>query len=89
MFKRVSRTGKVSTDQAARDAELRHKIRGEFPPLEPSSAPPILSEPLKEAITRSGKSTRRLAKEAKVSHVILEQFMAGQRDLRLATAERL
>jgi hypothetical protein len=30
-----------------------------------------------------------LAKQAKVSEVVLQQFLDGQRDLRLATAERL
>jgi hypothetical protein len=73
-FKRVHRSRTVSTDKAGRDAELRHKIRNEFPPLEPSSASPLLSEPLKDAILRSKKTTRRLAKEAKVSLVILDQF---------------
>jgi hypothetical protein len=89
MFKQVRRVGKVPTDQAARDAENRSKLQAEFPPLEPASSTPILSEPLREAIIRSRKSIRRLATEAKVSQVVLEQFMSGQRDLRLATAERL
>ena len=31
----------------------------------------------------------RLAKEAKVSEIVLRQFLDGERDLRLATAERL
>jgi transcriptional regulator with XRE-family HTH domain len=48
-----------------------------------------LSEPLREAITHCGKTVRRLAKDAKVSEIVLQQFLNGERDLRLATAERL
>jgi Helix-turn-helix len=87
-LKRVHRDRKISTEQAARDAELRHKILHEFPPLEHPAAP-VLSKPLRAAILRSKKSTLQLARKAHVSKVILDQFMAGQRDLRLATAERL
>jgi transcriptional regulator with XRE-family HTH domain len=44
---------------------------------------------LKKAITQSPKSVRALAKEASVSPIVLTQFLAGRRDLRLATAEQL
>ena len=87
--KHIYRTGRVSAQEAARYRELRRKIQEEFPPLEPEPGAPILSEPLREAILHCGKSVRRLAKQAKVSEVVLQQFLDGQRDLRLATAERL
>jgi len=88
-FKRVFRTGKLSAEQAARDEENRRKIREEFPPLEADLDFPGLSDPLKKAIAESAKSVRQLAKEASVSPTVLTQFLAGQRDLRLATAAKL
>ena len=89
IFKRIQRTDKLTEQEAARDQELRCKIEAEFPPLETPSASSILSDPLKEAIARSAKSVEQLAHEAGVSQAILTQFLAGQRDLRLATAEKL
>ena len=88
-FKRVQRTGRLSAEEAARDREIRRKVMKEFPPLEGEPIAPLLSDPLREAINSSGKSVRRLAKEATVSEVVLQQFLDGERDLRLATAERL
>jgi transcriptional regulator with XRE-family HTH domain len=88
-FKRLQRTGKLTAQEAARDEDLRRKIEAEFPPLEAASASPVLRDPLKEAIVHSAKSVEQLAHEAGVSQVVLTQFLAGQRDLRLATAEKL
>jgi hypothetical protein len=88
-FKHVYRTDRLSAQEAARYREIRRKVQEEFPPLEPEPSLPILSGPLREAIVQSGKSAGRLAKEAKVSEIVLQQFLAGERDLRLATAERL
>jgi ribosome-binding protein aMBF1 (putative translation factor) len=88
-FKRTHRSGKVSAEQGARDEEIRRKVQAEFPPIEADSVAPVLSDPLKKAIAGSRKSVRQLAKEANVSKVVLTQFLAGQRDLRLTTAEKL
>ncbi|MSQ96083.1 MAG: hypothetical protein EXR98_16225 [Gemmataceae bacterium] len=88
-FKRIHRAGKLSPQEAARDREIRRKVMEEFPPLEVEADSPNLSDPLREAIGQSGKSVHRLAKQAKVSEIVLQQFLDGQRDLRLATAERL
>ncbi len=88
-FKRIHRTRKLTPEEIARDREIRRKVMQEFPPLESEPDAPVLSEPLREAIAHSGKSVRRLAKQAKVSEIVLQQFLDGERDLRLATAERL
>ncbi len=88
-LKRTYRQGRLSAQEAARDRERRRRIQQEFPPLEVESDSPVLSEPLREAIAHSRKSVHRLAKEARVSEIILQQFLDGKRDLRLATAERL
>lgn len=88
-LKRTYRTRKLTAAEAARDEAIRRQVKGEFPPLEAPAGWPILSDPLREAIEQSPKSVRQLAKEANVSAVVLTQFLAGQRDLRLATAEKL
>jgi ribosome-binding protein aMBF1 (putative translation factor) len=88
-LKHIYRTGRLSAKEVARQRELRRKIQEEFPPLEAEPDSPLLSDPLREAIGRSGKSVHQLAKHAKVSAIVLQQFLDGQRDLRLATAERL
>src|SRR5436190_12735232 len=87
--RRVYRTGKRSAQEIARDREVRRKVMEEFPPLEAAPESHGLSGPLRESIAQCGKSAARLAKEAKVSEVVLRQFLDGERDLRLATAERL
>jgi len=88
-FKRQYRSGKLSAKEVARDEEIRRQVRAEFPPVEAGPASLVLSDPLKKAIALSAKSVRQLAEEASVSPVVLEQFLGGERDLRLATAERL
>ena len=87
--KHIYRTGRLSAQEVARNRELRRKIMEEFPPLEADPDSPVLRDPLREAIVQSGKSVRRLATQAKVSEIVLQQFLAGKRDLRLATAESL
>src|SRR4051812_30779076 len=88
-FKRLERKGRLTPAEATRDRELRRKIEAEFPPLETASAAPVLTDPLKEAIVHSAKSAKQLAQEAGVSPIVLAEFLAGRRDLRLATAEKL
>ncbi len=88
-FKRIYRSARVPASQAARDDEIRRQVKAEFPPLESGPTFPVLSDPLKIAIKRSGKTVGKLAKEANVSPIVLKQFMAGHGDLRLATAEKL
>lgn len=48
-----------------------------------------LSDRLKAAITGSGMSVYAVAQGSGVSHPIILRFLSGQRDLRLATADKL
>jgi transcriptional regulator with XRE-family HTH domain len=48
-----------------------------------------LSEALKRAIRQSDKSVYQIAKEADVSPIVISRFLSGERDIRLATADRL
>ncbi len=48
-----------------------------------------IAEDLKEAIAASDKSQCQLAREANISPIQLGRFLRGQRDLRLATVDRI
>jgi DNA-binding phage protein len=89
VWKRVSRTGKLTPAQVARDQKLRRLIEAEFPPLTRPAIPRSLSASLKKAMKRSPKTSYQLAKEAGVSPIMLSRFLSGKRDIRLATADRL
>jgi transcriptional regulator with XRE-family HTH domain len=44
---------------------------------------------LRAAIRSSGKTVYRIAAESGVSHPVILRFLSGERDIRLATAEKL
>ena len=48
-----------------------------------------IADALRKAISSSDKSVYQLAKDAGVSHPIILRFMSGERDIRLATADKL
>jgi hypothetical protein len=89
-FKRVTRSSPLTSAAAKRDQDLRQKIMKEFPPLEPRTAESGgISDALRAAIQSSGKSIYQIGKDAGVSQIIVSRFLSGERDIRLATADRL
>jgi transcriptional regulator with XRE-family HTH domain len=90
-LQRIRRSGPISPDEAARDQELRRKIQQEFPPARSASppSPDSLSECLRRAIRQSERSVYEIAKEAGISQIMISRFLSGQRDIRLATADKL
>jgi len=88
-LKRVVRTGKLTPKQIARDREIRRKVRAEFPPLAQETVPGLLSESLKEAIRRSNMTVYQICKEAGISQIMVSRFVSGERDIRMATADKL
>lgn len=48
-----------------------------------------ISNALKKAIKKSGKTKYAIAVGAKVDHAVLRRFLNGERDIKLATAEKL
>ena len=48
-----------------------------------------LSGALRKAIRDSGKSVYQIGKEANVSQIVISRFLSGERDIRMATADRL
>jgi DNA-binding phage protein len=48
-----------------------------------------ISDQLKAAVKASGLTSYRVAKDAGITQIMLDRFMAGDGDLRLATAAKL
>jgi hypothetical protein len=51
--------------------------------------PRSLSASLREAIRDSGVSPYQIARHAQLSQIVVYRFLSGERDIRLATADRL
>lgn len=89
-FKRLARSSPLTPAEAAREKDRRQKIMAEFPPLEPAAAEPGgLSDSLRKAIQESPKSVYQICQDAGISQIVVSRFLSGQRDIRLATADRL
>lgn len=89
-FNRVTRPRRLTADEAARDAELRKKIVKEFPPAQPSPPEPgAISDSLRAALQASPKSVYQICKDSGISQIVVSRFLSGERDIRLATADRL
>src|SRR6188768_3695365 len=89
-FKRVTRSLPLTPDEVAREKDRRQKIIKEFPPLERAVAEPGgISDTLRSAIQESSKSVYQICKDAGISQIVVSRFLSGERDIRLATADRL
>ncbi len=90
-FQREFRERKLMREEIARDEEVRRKVREEFPPARPagSRTPHSLSDALKQAIRNSGKTEYQIAQQAGVSQIVISRFLSGERDIRMATADKL
>jgi transcriptional regulator with XRE-family HTH domain len=66
-------------------------VRAEFPPARPgdAKAPHSLSEALKQAIRDSERSEDEIAEQAGLSPIVISRFLSGERDIRMATADKL
>ncbi len=51
--------------------------------------PENIAASLRTAITKSDKSAYQISKESGVSHPVILRFLSGERDIRLATADKL
>jgi DNA-binding phage protein len=81
----------LTPEEVARDEDVRRKVQEEFPPARPvqSSSSHSLSETLKQTIRDSDQSEYQIAKAAGVSQIVISRFLAGERDIRMATADKL
>ncbi|HLU48966.1 MAG TPA: helix-turn-helix transcriptional regulator [Planctomycetota bacterium] len=88
-LKRVARSGRLSAEQVRKDRESRKKVCDEFPPVSKATIPNALSETLRRAIQESERSAYQISKEAHVSQIMVSRFSSGERDICLATADKL
>ncbi len=89
-IERVFRAGRLSAEEAARDEEVRRKVQAEFPPAAPSGgASGRLCQALRDALRASDKSMSQIAQNAGVSQIVVSRFVSGERDIRMAAADRL
>ncbi|HEV3256906.1 MAG TPA: helix-turn-helix transcriptional regulator [Gemmataceae bacterium] len=89
-IERVFRERRLSAEEVAHDQEVRRKVQVEFPPAARSgSASGRLSQALKDAVRASDKSIYQIAQDAGVSQIVVSRFLSGERDIRMATADKL
>jgi MoCo/4Fe-4S cofactor protein with predicted Tat translocation signal len=89
-IERVFREHRLSAEEVARDQEVRRKVQAEFPAATPSSgATGRLSQARRDALRASNKSMYQIAQDAGVSQIVLSRFLSGERDIRMATADKL
>ncbi len=90
-IKRVTRSDNLGPAEVARDEELRGKLGQEFPPTRPlaSNVADSISQTLKRAIQQSDRPVQEICKEAGVSMNMLAEFLADERDIPTAVADRL
>jgi hypothetical protein len=89
-LERVFRAGLLSAEEVVRDEEVRRKVQAEFPAAASSGSPSgRLSQALWEALRASGKSVDQIAQDAGVAQIVVSRFVSGERDIRMATADKL
>ena len=90
MFQRVSRDRNLTEAEVTSDEQIRSQVMKEFPPsgMIATEAGGI-SDALRRAIQSNPKSVYQISKEAGISQIVISRFVSGERDIRLATADRL
>jgi hypothetical protein len=90
-LQRITRTRRLTPEEAANDREVRRKVMEEFPPpprvMEPVSQ--SISDSLKQAIRESGRSVYQISKDSGIAQIVIVRFLSGERDIRMATADWL
>ncbi len=89
-FQRISRDRHLTSAEIERDELVRSQVIKEFPPAD-SATPDAggISDALRHAIQSSPKSVYQICKETGISQIVVSRFLSGERDIRLATADRL
>ena len=90
-LRREFRNRELTPDEVARDEDVRRKVQEEFPPVRSAelTSPGSLSQTLKQAIRESDQSEYQIAKDAGVSQIVISRFLSGDRDIRMATVDKL
>ena len=89
-LQREFRQRNLAPEEVARDERSRGQVNAEFPAARSSDeAPTSLTHALKQAIRDCDQSEYQIAKEAGVSQIVISRFVSGDRDIRMATADKL
>lgn len=89
-FQRVIRDRHLTNAEVASDELIRTQVIKEFPPADLSTPETGgISDALRRAIQGSPKSVYQICKETGISQIVVSRFLSGERDIRLATADRL
>ena len=89
-FRRIIRDRHLTEAEMVVDEKIRSQVVQEFPPFDlavPQAG--CISEALRRAIQSSPKSVYQICKETGISQIVVSRFLSGERDIRLATADRL
>jgi hypothetical protein len=80
----------LTPEEAGKDEAVRRKVMQEFPLSRPAAPQAgAISDALRAAIQACEKSVYQICKEAGISQIVVSRFLSGERDIRLATADRL
>jgi hypothetical protein len=90
-LQREFRNRRLTPEEIARDEQIRSAVQSEFPSARPSddAASSSLTRALKQAIRDCGQTEYQIAKQAGVSQIVISRFLSGERDIRMATADKL
>jgi DNA-binding phage protein len=90
-LQRVMRKRLLTAEEIAKDQEIRRKVQEEFPPTRRTIEPitQSIADALKHAIDASNRSIYQIAKESGISQIVIARFLSGERDIRMATADKL
>ena len=89
-FQRIKRERRLTDAEVESDEVIRSHVFQEFPPSNPATPETGgISDALRSAIQASPKSIYQICKEAGISQIVVSRFLSGERDIRLATADRL
>ncbi len=81
----------LTAEETDKDQEIRRKVQEEFPPSPRTieRITPSIAQSLKQAIAASDRSVYQMAKESGISQIVITRFLSGERDIRMATADKL
>jgi DNA-binding phage protein len=89
-FQRINRERCLTEAEVDSDELIRSKVFKEFPPANPATQETGgISDALRRATQASPKSVYQICKETGISQIVVSRFLSGERDIRLATADRL
>ena len=89
-FQRINRQRCLTDAEVDSDELIRSEVFKEFPPSDLATPQTGgISDALRRAIQARPKSIYQICKETGISQIVVSRFLSGERDIRLATADRL